>query len=64
MTLVEKSTPLSEKTCPRIMLEGGVAEDHVVTLTSGNTYTCACGEVYQWDDQTHWQRVTETEEAA
>ena len=59
MALMEKSTPLGPLTCPRIMLGEADSsdEDHTVTLDTGTTYECTCGEVFLWEDQTHWERV-------
>ncbi len=60
-TLMQKSTPLGYLTCPRVGLEGELGTEHVVTLDSGITYECAgCGEVFYWEDQTHWERVSDT----
>ena len=59
--VMEKSTPLGPLKCPRIGLEGGVEEDHVVTSAGGNLYECSCGEEFEWSDQVHWERVTNDE---
>jgi hypothetical protein len=52
-----KTTPLAEFECPRIMIEGGTAEDHVVTANGGGSYSCSCGEEFEWTDQNNWKRV-------
>ena len=59
-TLMEKSTPLGHLVCPRVGLEGELGQDHTVTFDSGITYECACGEVFKWEDQVHWERVSDT----
>lgn len=56
-TLIVRSTPLGALKCPRPGREGGDPDEHVVTFTSGITYTCSCGEVFQWEDQTHYVRA-------
>lgn len=52
-----KSTPISEYVCPRRSQR--IAEEHTVTLTNAGTheYTCTCGQVFIWEDQTHYEYI-------
>lgn len=54
-TLTVKSTPLSAPNCPRKARDPIAGEVHTVTLDTGITYECTCGEVFQWEDQFHWE---------